>query len=370
VIAKRITSAVIILCLLNSQASAYGHRGHTLVGAIADQLLARESVETKISSLLDGVTLAEAAVLPDEIKAWDKKPPTEPGAWHLAGHPAIETQLIAFWKANPPTSHNPASLPPNHHWFHYADVPVMGGLTYAGGHTGRSKWDVVNMIPFCVDVLRGKIAEDNDRKITKPVAVILLAHYLGDIHQPLHVGAEYFDENGQPVDPDTDSNSFADEGGNSLTLILNQTSDHGHSHSSYKLHGFWDEQAVDNAMELTAAEIRDQRGGAAGEISDDNIARWFAAHEPTNWKLPASLDAAKWSAAWADEILPIAREAHERLVFAHINLIPTTKTAHGQAIEKRRADGKLYQVWAGSVVHDEIHKAGWRLAELLKQSVN
>ena len=74
------------------------------------------------------------------------------------------------------------------------------------------------MIPFCIDILQGRIPEENERKITKPVALILLAHYLADIHQPLHVGAAYFDAQGRPADPEKDKSALADEGGNRFTL--------------------------------------------------------------------------------------------------------------------------------------------------------
>ena len=57
------------------------------------------------------------------------------------------------------------------------------------------------------------------RAITKPVALILLAHYVGDIHQPLHVGAEYFD-NGKFANPDTDKNALPDQGGNTFVMDL------------------------------------------------------------------------------------------------------------------------------------------------------
>ncbi len=49
------------------------------------------------------------------------------------------------------------------------------------------------MINYCIRVLQEPIEKTNTFAITKPVAIILLAHYVGDIRQPLHVGAEYFD---------------------------------------------------------------------------------------------------------------------------------------------------------------------------------
>ena len=71
---------------------------------------------------------------------------------------------------------------------------------------GRSQWDIVHMITYCVNVLTGATPEDNARKITKPIAMILLAHFVGDIHQPLHVGAEYFNA-GKAINPDVTPNA-------------------------------------------------------------------------------------------------------------------------------------------------------------------
>ncbi len=70
-------------------------------------------------------------------------------------HPALEAQLRAFWEANKPTSQNDDAHP-SHHWFHYTDVPLEGGEKYADGKEGRTKWDIVHMIPYCCRVLSGE----------------------------------------------------------------------------------------------------------------------------------------------------------------------------------------------------------------------
>ena len=91
---------------------------------------------------------------------------------------------------------------PSHHWFHYTDVPLAGSAgKYADGKIGRSQWDIVHMMRYCIAVLQGKSRRIMRAKITKPIAIILLAHFVGDIHQPLHVGAQYFDAKGQPANP-------------------------------------------------------------------------------------------------------------------------------------------------------------------------
>ena len=210
----------------------------------------------KVKELLDGLTLEKAAsVIPDEIKGWDKKGlPDDPnGHFIIPAHPKIDAQLYDFWKANQPT-HDMNTAAPSHHWFHYTDVPVDHPEKYGDGQAGRSKWDVVHMIAYCVDVLQGRIPEDNARKITKPVAVILLAHYVGDIHQPLHVGAEYFDTNGHEVDPAKDKSALGDEGGNTLEVHFpNYPPKDGTSHPK-KLHPFWDEETVDRVVSGNARD--------------------------------------------------------------------------------------------------------------------
>src|SRR5207237_10029763 len=95
------------------------------------------------------------------------------------------------------------------------------------------------MITFCAGVLKGETAEDNPRKITKSVAVILLAHYVADIHQPLHVGAEYFDQHGGVADPDKDKLALGDEGGNTFTLELSDEPQRRRGIHKQKLNGYW-----------------------------------------------------------------------------------------------------------------------------------
>ncbi len=100
-IRKRGLALAVVLAFLPAPGFAYGPRGHTMVGAIADQRLAGRPVAIKIGHLLDGLSLARAARLPDDIKDWDSKDPSRPDTFHLPGHPDIERQLVDFWKANP-----------------------------------------------------------------------------------------------------------------------------------------------------------------------------------------------------------------------------------------------------------------------------
>jgi hypothetical protein len=338
---KKFIVVLLSVCLFAGNAYSYGAHGHSLVGAIADKRLAKnKTVANKVKKLLDGLTLEQAATLPDSIKTWD----TKPQGFHVTGHPKIEAQLRAFVKANP------ASGDPSHHDFHFTDVPVFGDEEYASGKVGRGDFDIVQMIPFCIRVLKGEEPETNDRAITKSVAVILIAHYLGDIHQPLHVGAEYFDADGNPFEPTTANQGFADQGGNKLTLF---TLVKGKAVSAGKFHSYWDTQTVENAF---------------GSAANSTVANQLANKEPKNWKLTGGVET--WAEQLANEILPLAREAHERLEFSKIKFKTGEKDiTSGRAEEKKKSGGKLYKTWASATVKDEIHKAGWRLAALLEEAL-
>ncbi len=348
---------------------AYGPTGHEIVGGIADKLLQNTAAGSKVNALIDGISLERASVIPDEIKSWDKNGPDDPNVFpHYSDHPKINKQLRDFWRANPPT-HDPNAPTPSHHWFHYTDVPVLNMQRYSDGKTGRSKWDVVHMISHCIAVLKGEMPENNSRKITKPVAVILLAHYVGDIHQPLHVGAEYFNRAGHAIDPDKGKPGLDDEGGNTFALHLKTGASEEVAHHPLKLHGFWDNDAVMGNLPPLPLTISKEERHEKTEIAKHKLIDQLATKEPKNWRLPANLALKDYANAWADEILPIAREAHERLQFTnvHSQLDQDRVVAAGIAQEKNAPDHVAYADWSAKIVREELHKAGWRLADLLEQ---
>jgi hypothetical protein len=101
------------------------------------------------------------------------------------------------------------------------------------------------------------------------------------------------------------------------------------------------------------------------------LVQQLATHEPKNWRLPANVPVKDWAQAWADEILPVAREAHWRLQFEHVRAEQQEGgvVAKGAAKEKHMPDGVSYHDWSARIVRDELHRAGWRLADLLEKSV-
>ena len=352
------------LILVARAACAYGPVGHEIVGAVADRKLAGSETAKKLGVLLGDMTLQRAANIADEIKAWDKKGADDLNAFpHYPQWPQIEQQLREFWKANQPGPQANDEAP-SHHWFHYTDVPVFAPVKYSDGKAGRAKWDIVHAISYCVSVLRGETPEDNPRKITKPLAVIFLAHFLGDIHQPLHVGAEYFASDGKPADPDRRPDTLGDEGGNSLRFVENATAKYPR-HFYHSLHGYWDVDAVRNLVIGTPDEVPKEQREAVYSPAKEKIVSQFATSEPNGWHTSGGLE--NLAEAWANEMLPAAREAYTRLRFEgmHPDERDGRAFASGDAIEI----GSGYRDWATDVVKTELHKAGWRLADLLQRSL-
>src|SRR5438477_4076914 len=350
-------------------ANAYGPVGHEIIGAIADEKLAHTPAGAKVAALLDGITLEKASTIPDEIRGWDKNGPDDPAAFHYSAHPKIDTQLRDYWHANPPTK-DLNSATPSHHWFHYTDVPVADTEKYGDGQAGRSKWDIVHMIPYCIAVLKGEVPEDNPRKITKPIAVILITHYVGDIHQPLHVGAEFFDKDGHAANPDKTSGLLEDQGGNTLTLNLTSGGTEQTRHA--KFHYYWDSETVTANLPPMPDTLSKEEKHEKIEAAKKDLVQDFVAHEPKDWRVPSTVALKDYAQAWADDIMPIAREAHNRLQFREVaakQMDDGTIAAAGFLDEKKMPDGVSYYDWSARIARQEMAKAGWRLADVLQQAL-
>lgn len=331
---------LLVVCLFPISGLGYGPRGHALVGAIADLRLSLDKqAAAKVAKLIDGLSLAQAATIADSIKGWDNCDRAG-GEFTVAGGPRINTELRAFVRGNP------CDGKPNHHEFHYTDVPLAGDEKYVSGKIGRSDYDIVHMIAYCIRVLADREPQPNPRAITKTVAVILLAHYMGDIHQPLHVGAEYFDNDGNAIEPGSGNKWHGDQGGNKLNLFLYVD---GKPRAFGGFHGYWDSKVVD---------------GAFGETPDMKIALELAQKEPAGWKLTGNADAL--AQQMADEILPIAREAHRRLEYSKVRVDGDGDITAGRALERQVAGQDSYALWSQGVVKTELQKAGWRLAAILQ----
>jgi hypothetical protein len=327
------------LVAMSTQAVAWDYPGHRMVGAIADFVLSARHPRAyaKVRELLatkdaDGNrlvrTLSQVAVFPDCAK---------PNNVPFCGRtPSDEEKAYA--------AHNP-----DHGDFHFTDVPVQRSK-YVADSPGTAKNDIVQMINYAVAQLRGKSPHQGGVALSDPEALWLLAHLVGDIHQPLHVGAIFFDKETckQAKDPDGVPGGVdgvaTTVGGNSFRLVA--LAPDPAAPPIDNLHLFWDSNVVSGAMQ--AAELPGM---------EQDFARLLAARAPAGWQTPG--DPETWAEQWATEILPLARAAYDKLDLKgqidaeHHKCAWTTQITPG------------YAKWASRRARTQIQKAGFRLAATL-----
>jgi hypothetical protein len=329
-------------------ACAWDYPGHRIVGAIADLVLQQHYPKAyeRVQALLVARdasgkeikrTLNEVAVFPDCAKKnnieWCKRAPSDEEKEY-------------------------ASRNPRHDTYHYTDIPVEQ-RKYVAVTAGTAATDVVEMISYVVAQLRGKAPAKKDGvALTDAEAVWLLAHMVGDIHQPLHVGAKYYDRACRKgVDPNRIGNpptfgigetSAETIGGNRIKLVAAAPA----VPPAPQLHLFWDGAAVVQAM---------QAAGVGG--SEREFARLLAAAPPSGWQTKGGVET--WARRWASENLPLAAEAHRRLSIRRDGVPGKDKHGKIECAWMTTAD-KSYQDWAKEQVRLQLAKAGFRLAALMQ----
>jgi len=324
------TILVVALCILldSRVAWSWSGNGHRTIGMIADLILERyPKVRERIAHILDGNSLSDVSVWADCAKGYRncQRPLTE------------EEKGFA--------SRNPA-----HHAFHYTDVPIQQS-TYRAGGAGTADNDVVRVLAHAINVLRAKAPNDGPAILNEREALWLLVHLVGDIHQPLHVGAIYFDKDCASVVDPTVAGARLPEFGIGSAFASTRGGNELKISSSRNLHAYWDDGAVKGAMRL--AGVRD--------LSIDGLAKVIVDTPPQAWR--PSGDPETWPAQWANEALSLARSA-------------LTGVEIGQGMPVNAGAG-LHCTWPVTLLRDyanwsnrqaltQLGKAGFRLAELLR----
>jgi hypothetical protein len=282
--------------MLTPPAWAWGPDGHHTVGAIADQLIAGSHAAANVNALLNGLSLQDAAVWADCAKAID---PNKNYRYRSPGHypecaiyetPEREAEMADFVRRN---DHNCARKPTEescHKQYHYTDVAIQRNQ-YARGLVGTRDDDIVAAVAAAMHVLKGEPAPGPFNFKDKREALLVLVHYVGDIHQPLHVGAIYLDSHGKTVDPDAgtfDSNTET-RGGNQIFIATHAKP------TCRSLHAAWD--AV--PLSLTAPHISVAWLGEAKVV-------------PTT-----AGDTSSWPASWASDTVMQAQKAFAGLEFSN-----------------------------------------------------
>lgn len=303
-----------VLHLLTAAAFGYGNAGHQVIGDIAAHYLQGTRAGEEVAKLLrDKETLATAATWPDRAKLPEKY---------------LTEEMKEFVAQNP-----------EHHVYHYCDIPFQESA-YREDSIGAGPNDIVHVMGDCIAVLQSAGPEPkNPRQLTRRVAFFLLAHLVGDIHQPLHVGTSYVDADNHFVNPNSGATGLPDAGGNYFKLT-----------KTTSLHGYWDTVTVKNAKEKAAA----------GEFADYLIAQHPAQAE---WKAtgpPRTLPA-----QWATETLQLSEPCFKGITLTDRTTVPAEEK-RPEHVEWKVTLPPGYETSSADTVELELAKAGWRLAEILQ----
>lgn len=291
-------------------AHAWTEEGHQAVGAIADSLVQGHVAQKHVQELLGTETLSATAAWADNAKGWGEQ----------------TDEMEQFRNDNPQNGQ-----------CHYTDIPFQE-TAYSEKSIGATNVDVVHAINACVLILQGKADQQKlFNNVSPKTALRLLVHFVGDVHQPLHVGAGYLNDTNW-VDPNTFKGPHEDDQGGNRLLF------HGE-----KLHLFWDLDAVKTAMTNAHANTPQ-------EYATDLLKR----PEP-KWKTSGGLQLA--AADWATQSLIASKPVHELNVLDHKE-VTDRRGKHGQwTVEPKRAD---YTQFAAKLVDQQILLGGYRLAYVLE----
>jgi hypothetical protein len=295
-------------------AFGWGDEGHRAIGAMADRLLAGTVAAQHVHELLGDETLSTASVWADAVK----------------GRTNQTEEMLQFKAANP-----------NHAVSHYTDIPFEE-RAYRDDSIGASNVDVVHAIPACLLILQGKPeAQTLFTNVSPRVALRLLAHFIGDIHQPLHVGAGYLDKT-KFVNPNGYAGHYADDQG-ANRLLFGGTN---------KLHFYWDITVVQADMKLAHAETPLQ------------YADYLLAKSGPAWKSSGPL--LNWDRAWANESLALSAKVHEVTVLDEDDSQLDWRTDHPRPQWHISDLSPEYIAWSQRTAEDQMMKAGHRLAATLQ----
>ncbi len=323
---KRVTGIVASLSF-SGLALAWGATGHMAVGTITDRMIAGTNTARQVRNIL-GSKLRAASVWADCAKGVSERTLRYDAdgmfpECAVYENDASKARMVAFVKRNLDNCNPPPGAEKCHKQYHYTDVAIQRER-YAKGVIGTSDHDVVSAVSAAIAVLEGGSAPAPFRITSKREALRLLSHYVGDIHQPLHVAAVYLDAAGNLVDPDQAQFDPGTEtrGGNDIF------------HAGRKLHGEW-------------ADV-------SGALNADNLP-------------PGTLDEARvvpttagpmsgWSTAWATESLIEGKAAYKDLHYSgedaqhrYVAMAPPGYGALKSDIQRR-----------------QVVRAGARLAQILK----
>lgn len=311
-------------------AHAWNAVGHQVIGGIADRLLDGTAAQSHVRAILGAESLATASVWADCAKGVD-----EQGLFQYVSSdrfpecqpfdtPHGREQMVDYVKSN----HDRCRVLPGqetcHRQYHYADLDSSAGL-YRRGMEGSSDHDIVSGILAALTVLVGRPAPPPFYIPSQAVALRLLVHWVGDLHQPLHVAAVHIDDGGQVLRAVEFPPGSETRGGNLVR------------HEGRSLHAEWDEVPEDVATERFFQEA----------------VRMAEKTPRTSGPLEA------WPAIWASESALISAQVFEGMQF-----MPRVCTASARCSWEGQTSVS-YSARRIQIQHDAVLEAGVRLTQVL-----
>jgi hypothetical protein len=198
-------------------AFAWNADGHQIAGAVADALLS-VNAKQQVTAILD-VSLSTAGPWLDCVKSVHHyadgtfhyvtdeqfEEPCKPFAKkHSVMQQYVKRNFFQCGYSSSRTDDDGKKYLEEmgcHNTYHFEDVSIQRDR-FDRNFEGTNDRDIVAAINAAVAVLLGRSSPSPFQIADKREALFMLAHLIGDLHQPLHVAAVYLDANGTQVDPD------------------------------------------------------------------------------------------------------------------------------------------------------------------------
>lgn len=324
----------IIICTFAAPAIAYGPKGHQVIGAIADDQLTKSAKAAVAKNL--GYPLRIAANWADCVRDVEKsgskfiyKPdPRYSGSCKVFASAVGQDRMISYARRNWDKCNDPEAAKGCHALYHFADVPIQEDH-YDRAFAGTSDHDVVSAINAAIAKLQGNAVPKPFSIKDKAEAILMLAHLVGDLHQPLHVGSIYLDVNDKPADPGP------------VTTPHDKTMD--------TRGGNW--------LEVGASNLHSDWDGIAASWDPMHLAKSTTDAAKAVPASPGSIE--DWAADWASETVKASQDAYGGLTFTRAGAAkPTDRVT-------TFPDRSAYLKSKALVQETEMITAGARLAQIL-----
>jgi S1/P1 Nuclease len=351
----KLAAAIAVACIFGllrtSNVLAWGYQGHRVVGSIADRLL-NDNARSQVEKILndgappDGahnIDLRLAGPWADCVKSVQRH--SDGSFEYVVNQDHLEWEVpCTLFKSvaerarmvdyaarnwsNCLYQPNGPDKPADgcHNTYHFDDVAIERDH-FDRSYQGTNEHDLVAAIGAAIAVLSDKPAPPPFSIKDKKEALLMLAHFVGDLQQPLHVGSVYLDADGKLIDPDIAhaiDPVTATAGGN---LVQDQ---------NVNLHGEWDDIPTD-----------------LGDAATRELLAVARAVPPSHGAIE------EWPANWATDTMLVSHRAFEGLQFQHS--MPLSKVQWTVAF-----DDHIAYLWlADQIKRRQLAKGGARLAEIL-----